>query len=582
MSATCPHRLDTDTVARMDTDILQVRVGFASDHGRRKANEDYVAAYLARGVQRVTRGVVAAVADGLGGHDGGREAAETAVRGFIDGYYQQIQTFSVERAAERTLAAINRWIHAQGRHDSRLANMATTFTALILRGRQAHVVHVGDTRAYRLREGTLERLSQDHTLTHPDLSHGLYRAVGIENALRIDYTMRALMLHDRFLLCSDGVHGTLSERHLTDLLNTRAAPDEDAQRVVHAALAAGSQDNATALILDVIALPQTEQSELEHFIGALPLGPLPKVDDTVDGFKLTELLSDGRYSRLFRAHDLSEGRAVVLKFPHPRVTTEDSYRRAFVREAWIAERANSPWVGEVLELAPGRQTLLYSVMPYYAGETLEQRLQRPPKMALKEGVENGLKLAKAVYTLNRRQIIHRDIKPDNILLEPNGGLRLMDLGVAHLPGFPEFPAEDVPGTPSYMAPELFIDSVGDERSDVYALGVTLYRMFSAGHYPYGEIEPFSTPRFKRRTPLNQHRSDLPAWLDATLARACAVDPTNRFADAMELAFELEHGLARGGAVTLNKKPPLYQRDPLRFWQVIALLLVAALIVALAN
>lgn len=564
----------------MESETLQVRVGFASESGKRKFNEDYAAAYLARGTQRVTRGVVAAIADGVGGHDGGREAAETAVRGFIDGYYHQTQTFSVERAAERTLAAINQWIHAQGRHDTRLAHMATTFTALMLRGRQAHVVHVGDTRAYRLREGALDRLTQDHTLKHPDLNHGLYRAVGIENALRVDHTMRALKLHDRFFLCSDGVHGALSERDLTELLNARAAPEEDARRAVHAALAAGSQDNATALILDVIALPQTEQSELESVIGVLPIGPVPKVGDTVDGFQLSEALSDGRYSRLFRAQDLREERTVALKFPQPRVAAEETYRRAFVREAWIAARANSPWVGEVLELAPGRQTLLYSAMPYYAGQTLEQRLQCAP-MTLKEGIEIGMKLAKAVYTLNRRQIIHRDIKPDNILLETGGGLRLMDLGVARLPGFPEFPAEDVPGTPSYMAPELFNGSAGDERSDVYALGVTLYRMFSAGHYPYGEIEPFSTPRFKRRTPLGQHRSDLPAWLDATLAKASAVEPDDRFADAMELAFELEHGLARGGGVTF-KKPPLYQRDPVRFWQVIALLLAAALIAALAK
>lgn len=565
----------------MESETLQVRVGFASDTGKRETNEDYVAAYLARGTQRVTRGVVAAIADGVGGHDGGREAAETAVRGFIDGYYQQTQTFSVERAAERTLAAINQWIHAQGCHDSRLAHMATTFTALILRGRQAHVVHVGDTRAYRLHDGELDCLTQDHTLKHPDLSHGLYRAVGIEHALRVDHGMGTLTLHDRFLLCSDGVHGALSEHGLAELLNARAAPEEDARRMVCAALAAGSQDNVTALILDVIALPQTEQSELESVIGVLPIGPAPKVGDTVDGFKLTEALSNGRYSRLFRAQDLREERTVTLKFPQPRVATEETYRRAFVREAWIAARANSPWVGEVLELPPRRQTLLYTAMPYYAGPTLEQRLQRTPKLTLKEGIEIGMKLAKAVYTLNRRQIIHRDIKPDNVLLEAGGGLRLMDLGVARLPGFPEFPSEDVPGTPSYMAPELFNGSAGDERSDVYALGVTLYRMFSAGHYPYGEIEPFSTPRFKRRTPLGQHRPDLPAWLDATLAKACAVDPNDRFADTMELAFELEHGLARGGTMTF-KQPPLYQRDPVRFWQVIALLLVVALIVALAK
>ncbi|MFZ5594880.1 MAG: bifunctional protein-serine/threonine kinase/phosphatase [Pseudomonadota bacterium] len=563
----------------VSNDHLEVRIGFSTLAGRRESNQDYVGTCLSDPRRPDLRGIVAAVADGVGGGKGGREAAEIAVRGFIEGYYGLPETLGVERAAARALGAINRWVYNQGRQDRRLENMATTFSALILRGRQAHVAHVGDSRIYRLRGRKLTRLTEDHTLSHPDLRHVLYRAVGIEEGLRIDYAVHNLELHDRFLLCSDGVYGVLTERRLQPLLAARAAPEEDAKAIVQAAFDAGSQDNITTLVVDVVGLPDAAQADLESAIESLPIQELPKEGDVIDGFRLGERISDGRYSRLFKAEDTLEPRTVVLKFPHPRVASEDAYRRAFVREAWIAARVRSPWIAGIIELPPGRQTRLYSVMPYYQGATLEERLSRMPRLPLNEGVDIGIKLAKAVYALNRLRIIHRDIKPDNVLLEEGGGLKLLDLGVARLPGFTEFSNADIPGTPSFMAPELFHGESGDERSDVYALGVTLYRMFSGGYYPYGEVEPFSRPRFNKRTSLMHYRPDLPAWLDTLLAQATAVEKDKRLGDAMELSFELENGLARGMQAATQKQP-LYDRNPVLFWQVISALLLLALIAAL--
>ena len=559
---------------------LQTRIGFLSEQGRRDANEDYIASYTGDARQRATKGIVAVVADGVGGARGGRQAAEVTVRGFLDGYYGLPETLGVERAAGRALDAMNRWVCAQGRQDSALQHMATTFSALVLRGRQAHTIHVGDSRIYRFRDDRLTRLTADHTHSHPDLRHVLYRAVGIEDVLRVDYAADGLKLHDRFVLCSDGVHSALSDRAIGAIMAERTSPQESAERLVRDALDAGSRDNVTALVVDVVGLPAADEAELEMGIDALPIGELPKAGDVVDGFRLIDVVSNGRYSRLFRGQDTHEGRDVVLKFPHPRVAGEAAYRRAFVREAWIAARVTSPWIGEVIESPPGRKTRLYSVMPYYEGETLEARLGRKPAISLDEGVKIGIALAKAVYGLNRLRIIHRDIKPDNVLLPTDGGLKLLDLGVARLPGIQDSDTEDIPGTPSFMAPELFEGESGDEQSDVYALGVTLYRMFSAGAYPYGEVEAFSRPRFAKRTPLTHHRPDLPAWLDAVLAKATAVESGRRFADAMEMAFDLENGLAQGGK-RVHDRLPLYHRNPVLFWQAVSALLALALLATLA-
>lgn len=566
----------------MTVNTLETRIGFATAVGNRERNEDYVGVYEPRSHRLATQGVAAVIADGVGGHAGGRVAAEVAVRGFLDAYYNLPETLGVEHAARRALTSINNWIVALSQRDPNLRGMATTFTALIVRGRQAYVMHAGDTRCYRLRDNQLDCLTQDHTHQHPDLKHVLYRAVGLEENLRADFGAHSLESHDRFLLCTDGVYDSLPRREFLSILARRRDPQEDAQHLVQAALAAGSNDNATVLVLDVVGLPDADQSDLERAIETLPLFDLPKIDDEVDGFKLVSEVASGRYSRLYQAKDLKDARTVVLKFPQPRVATDAAYRRAFVREAWIAARVASPFVAKVIELSPGRQTRLYSVMPLYQGVTLEQYITDRSRISLADGVEISLKLCKAVSALNRLRIVHRDIKPDNVMIETSGGLKLLDLGVARLPNIRELDNEDIPGTPSFMAPELFAGERGDEQSDVYALGVTLYRLFCGNHYPYGETEPFSKPRFNKRTSLAQHRPDLPAWLDRAVMKAVSVEKSNRQGDAIELAYELENGLSRGAAGTTHIRKPLYERNPVTFWKVISLVLLLALIVALAT
>ncbi|WP_207461601.1 bifunctional protein-serine/threonine kinase/phosphatase [Azospirillum sp. SYSU D00513] len=567
--------------SQLPSSQLRVQFGFLSETGKRPRNEDYLGVCLGTPGQRARQGIVAALADGVAGAKGGRVAAELTIRSFIEGYYAQPETLGVQRAAAAAIEAVNRWIVAQGRSDPEMENASCTFAALVLAGRKAHVLHVGDSRVYRLSEGRLTRLTEDHTLRNPNLSHVLYRAIGIEEAVRLDHLALTLRPHDRFLICSDGVHGALDDGAIRDLLLRRSAPEEAARELVEAALGAGSADNSSAIVLDVVGLPAIAQEELEVTMASLPIqDPPPSSGDRVDGLTLGPLLSEGRYSRLFRLAEPVDGRAAVIKFPQPAVAADATYRMAFIREAWVAARVHSPWVGELIEPPVERPSCLYSLMPYYEGETLEQRLRRKPRLPLQEGVEIAIKLSRAVSALHRAGIIHRDIKPDNVILQRDGGLKLIDLGVVRLPQVEDFPVADIPGTPSFMAPELFRGEGGDELTDLYALGVTVYRAFS-GAYPYGEVEPFSRPRFTKAAPLSRHRPDLPAWLDLLLARATAADPKDRFGDVIEFALELENGLARGRPVIV-RRVPLYDRDPVRFWQILCLLLLLALIAALLG
>jgi serine/threonine protein phosphatase PrpC len=350
---------------------VKASVGFASETGPRKHNEDFAGAVFGSELPLPRRDVVAAIADGIGGAKGGRVAAETAVRGFLDGFCDLPETMEVRRAAARVLDALNGWIYSQAQRDSKLAGMGCTFTALVLRGRVAHVLHVGDTRAYRLSGDRLTCLTTDHVRDDGSgRSHVLTRALGVETELRLDYATQPMARHDRFLLCSDGVHGFLSAKAIADILRERSASEDSARALVTAALQSGSTDNCTALVLDVVELPTAESAEIGTAIMQLPLIPVPFAGETIDGFLLKVVVSDGRYTHLFGAVDEIEGGEVVLKFPKPQVAAVATYRAAFAREAWVGARVHSPWVGRIIELPLGRQTCLYTVMPLYQGELL--------------------------------------------------------------------------------------------------------------------------------------------------------------------------------------------------------------------
>ena len=558
---------------------VKVSVGFVSETGPRKRNEDFAGAVFGPELPEPRRDVVAAIADGIGSTKGGREAAEIAVRGFLDGICDLPETMEVRRAAAIVLNALNGWIHSQGQRDPGLMGMGCTFTALVLRGRIAHVLHVGDTRAYRLSRDRLTCLTADHVRQGgAGRSNILTRALGVETEVRLDYTSQPVAQHDRFLLCSDGVHGILAAEAIADIMRERVSSEDTARALVGAALEAGSADNCTALVLDVVGLETAESAEIGANIARLPLIPVPLGGETIDGFVLRVLLSDGRYSRLFGAEDEVEGGEVALKFPKPLVASVDTYRAAFVREAWVGARVTSPWLGHVIELPPGRQTSLYTVMPLYQGELLETRLARRPALGLEEGRNIAIKLARAAAALHRAGIVHRDIKPDNVILETQGALKLIDLGVVRVPGMEDAPPEDTPGTVAYMAPEMFDGEPGNEATDIYALGVTMFRAFT-GEFPYGNPDATSPPRRDRPTPLSALRPDLPAWLQAALPRAVAIDPMERFRDMAEFAVEMEAGPARAPLAAPLPRT-LYERNPLRFWQGVAALLAFALLLSL--
>jgi serine/threonine protein phosphatase PrpC len=234
---------------------LRVAYGLASETGHRANNEDYGAVFVPEPPALARRGVVAAIADGVGGAPGGREAAETAVTTFIESYYAAPARLSPRDAAAEAALAANESVYRVGEETERLRGLCTTLSAIVIRGRLAHTVHVGDSRIYRMRDGALAQLTTDHNLGAQGFPHVLTRTVGASEGFAADQADHPVAAKDRFLLCTDGLCGVLSDTEIAAILAGERAPDAAAARLTTEALAAGSLDNVSALVLDVLANP---------------------------------------------------------------------------------------------------------------------------------------------------------------------------------------------------------------------------------------------------------------------------------------------------------------------------------------
>lgn len=539
---------------------LQLTIGEASATGPRRENQDALRVVTPAPALAASKGHLVALADGVSQCADGGLAARATLQTLAIDYYATPETWPVAQSLDRLLVAQNRWLQAAGNGQPLL----TTLTALVLRGRRFTLAHVGDCRAYRWHAGQLQRLTSEHVWEQEGMQHVLKRALGLDQHLVMDYLDGDLRPGECFLLVSDGVWAALGDSLIRSILETETDPAAAARTLVGAAHRAGSQDNASALLVRIDALPETSLADTLAQLPHWPLPPRLRDGQPFEGWTVERLLGESRQSLLYRVRD-SHQRAWLLKTLSPAQADDPQPQQALLLEEWFLRRVAGLGFPEVHSLSQRQH--LYFVMREYPGQTLAARLAQQGPLPLADWLGVARSLLRALGQLHRRNILHRDIKPENLLEDDGGVLRLLDFGLAFCPGLSEDEAHSLPGTPSYIAPEAFAGQPPDQRQDLFGAGVCLYRLLT-GQYPYGELEPFQQPPNRAPTPASRHRPDLPAWLDVLLLKAVAARPEQRFETAEEWLLALDQGENH----TADLPPrPLLEREPLTFWRGLALL-----------
>ncbi len=553
--------------------VTELKLDYAcrSEAGDKPENADAAALRLPEGEAVLTKGVAAAIADGMSTAEGGAAASRIAVDSFLNDYFATPDSWTVKTSGGKVLGALNRWLYAQGQslHGVPKA-MVTTFTGLVIKSTTAHLFHVGDSRLYRYREGELELLTRDHRVWLSEDREFLSRALGVEPHVDIDYRALPAEVGDLYVFVTDGASGRLTDPQIARLLrahgdNLRTCADT----VVEAALRAGSRDNVTCMLMRIEGLPDPRsEDELLLRLKELPFPPPLEPGMKMDGYEVLRELHAYKRSEVYLARDLERGDRVVIKVPSVNYRDDAAYLEAFLHEEWVGRRIHNPHVVRVSE-AP-RRRFLYQVIEYVEGQTLRQWIDDHPQTHINEVRTFVRQIAEGLRAFHRMEMLHLDLKPDNVAIGRDGLLKIIDLGSVRVAGTAEIARsfEAIPqGTAEYLAPEV-LDGIYTKQADIYSLGVIAYELLT-GHLPYGESDHPRQIARRRYRSAREYNADLPVWVDGALCRAVHRDPRKRYDTLSEFLYDLSHPNPN---YLERELKPLIERNPVGFWKGLAALL----------
>lgn len=573
------------------TQQLSIDIAQLSDKGRKEINQDFHSAIIPNEPQLSGKGVAIALADGISSSAVSQEASEAAVSSFLSDYQCTSEMWSVKTSALRVLTAINSWLYSQTRQSQvsrydKDKGYVCTFSAMVIKSTTAHILHVGDSRIYRVHENSLEQLTKDHRLWISEDKSYLSRGLGIEEHLDIDYQSFNVAIGDVFLLATDGIYEFASEGFITETIaqNKENLP-QAAQIILDKALANESTDNLTIQIVRIKDLPSQNVGELYQQLTELPFPPALEPRMAFDGYKIVREIHVSSRSHVYLAVDIETETQVVIKAPSVDLRDNTAYLERFLLEDWIAKRINSAYV---MKPCPHdrKRNYLYVVSEFIEGQTLAQWMLDNPKPDLQTVREIVGQIAKGLRAFHRLEMLHQDLRPANVMIDQSGTVKIIDFGSTKVAGLAEItsPVEQDPilGTAQYSAPEYFLGDEGSTQSDIFSLGVIAYQMLT-GVLPYGaEVAKIKSASAQSKLAYssirNMHR-EVPVWVDDAIMKAVHPEPYKRYEALSEFIFDLK----QPNQAFLNKtRPPLIERNPVFFWKSVSFVLVLIIIALLAQ
>lgn len=569
---------------------LKVSIGAYSSQGRKELNQDFHDVYIPQGDALTNKGIAIALADGISSSEVSQIASKTSVSSFLLDYFSTPDSWSVKKSAQRVISSINSWLYAQSKrgkyHYDKDRGYVCTFTAMILRSTTAYIFHLGDSRIYRLRAGVLEQLTEDHRLWVSEDKSYLSRALGIDSELKFDYDTLQVEEDDMYLFMTDGIYEYVTNESLIDILDAYKEDYEAAAKaIVDKAYELGSNDNLTVQIIGVNDLPDKNLKELHKQLREKPLPPMLNARMEFDGFTIIRELSASSRSHVYLAVDNSTDTSVVIKTPSIDLQDDKAYLERFLMEEWIAKRISSEHLVKSYEQSH-KKNYLYIVTEYIEGQTLTQWMIDNPAPSLEVVRDIAGQIAKGLLAFHRQEMIHQDLRPENIMIDRTGSVKIIDYGSTRVEGIMDINTlmsqEHLLGTAQYSAPEYFLGEAGSSRSDIFSLAVIVYQMIS-GKFPYGVSVARSSTRAAQKkltySYLDNETKEIPIWIDEALKKGLAPDPFYRYSELSEFIYDLRHP---NREFVLKTRPPLLERNPAAFWKWVALLLASLHVVLLMQ
>ncbi len=550
---------------------LTFSVGQYTSAGVKADNEDAIGIRIPEGMLLSTKGAAAIIADGVSAAEAGKEASETCVRNFLVDYFSTPDTWSVKKSTSQVLIALNRWLYSRGRSfQEAQKGYVSTFSCVIFKSHNAHIFHVGDSRIYRLRAGVLEQLTRDHRTIISEKESYLVRAMGLDVSLDVDCRTLELEVGDVFLLATDGLYEFINPNDIIHTLSSVCESyDASCSQLANLALQNHSDDNLSCQIIRVNGLPEQNIEETTQKLTALPFPPPLDAGKIIDGYRIEKELHANSRSQVYLVTDVETGERYCMKTPSVNHDDDPAYIERFVMESWIGSRIHNHHVVKII--APNKpKTCLYYLMAYVEGITLTQWIKQNPNPPVQTVIYMVEQMVKGLRAFHRRETLHQDIRPANIMLDRNGEIVLIDFGSCLVKGVAEIASpiqrDNILGTAEYSAPEHVLGGLCSEQSDIFSLAIVVFEMLT-GKQPFkGKLGQCRSPRAYLNTeyvPVYEINPLVPFWIDGAIKKSLRYDPERRFGDVSEFLHELQQPNPK---YKQQYRIMSMGKNPLRFWQ----------------
>ncbi len=489
---------------------------------------------------------IAVLCDGVGSARKGGAAARQTVKYFINQFKTRPKAWDIAKSVTVFTQHINRLLFKESMSQYGHIELLTTLSVAVIEGRTLYTTNLGDSHIYLQRgNASLQRLSTDHTMDEEHMSHVLTQACGLSDHVEPVVRKTPLEAGDKIILCSDGIYNLISDEELAEKINRGLSAKLIVQSITkeHKDY---ERDDASLQIFSVTAFDERNAAKKLELIIPETL----HAGDTIDGYLLKEPMME--HGRIWKA--AKEGQTLVMKFP---MSDDEEAVDQFVHEAWYAKQITHKAFGHAW--IPEERTYRYYLMELIEGNNLMTFL-KGGHLSVDSAISLAKFLHKAEAHLLHLGLVHGDIKPENIIVYRDKDVagtrfKMVDFGsVVEI-----FSENSRAGTPSYLAPERFSGGAINEATEIYSIGVTIYWALT-GKFPYGEIEPFQSPKFKQAPPPSRFNRNIPKWLDSVILRAIAIDPEERYEHYSEFFYELKDPL--NVKPYYSKSSSFAEREPL--------------------